>query len=370
MTPIAKMGEKMKESKIDPEKVPELHRKSVVVDGHNHIFMELIDQENKDETVTFQSFCAPLLAKGGVNVIVTSVGGDNPCLTNLSDLMLVGTLLNIDEIYQEVEKNQSLAVCRNAKEIDRAVQENKVAIVFSMEGARPLMGRPCLDSPSLLRIFYRLGLRTLQFVDNGRNWLGDGVGQLRTGGKLTNAGVTIVREMDALGMLIDVSHLNEEGFWDVIGLTSSPIIASHSNAKKICDHPRNLSDEQLKAIAEHRGIVGISFSNFMLSKEKNPGLLDDILDHIKYIADLIGTDNIGLGPDFVGQVSVYPGKPGWLEGIYTGSRTKCGERPEELRDVSCFPLITKGLLESGFSERETQKILGENYLRVFREVLK
>lgn len=143
---------------------------------------------------------------------------------------------------------------------------------------------------------------------------------------MTPQGVDIVKEMNSLGMLIDVSHLTEEGFWDVIELSNSPIVASHSNAKKVCNHPRNLSDDQLKAIAEKRGLIGISFANFMVTREKYPGL-EDIINHFKYIADLIGADNIGLGPDFVGQVIVYPGKPGWLEGVYTGSPKKTTERP-------------------------------------------
>jgi len=359
----------MRENKIDPKKVEEVHARSVVVDGHNHLLVELTDRQSRDDSVTFENFCAPLLAQGGVDVMVTTIGGDNPCLTNLSDLMLTGTLLNMDEIYQEVKTNKKLAICRNAAEIDRALQEKKLAILFTMEGARPLQGRPCLDSPSLLRIFQRLGLRQLQLVDNGRNWIGDGAGQVRTGSRLTPAGAEVIKEMNSLGMLIDVSHLNEEGFWDVIELSEDPIVASHSNARKICDQPRNLSDEQLKAIAEKRGIIGIGFANFMVSKKKDPGL-GDVLDHIKYIADLIGTDCIGLGPDFMGQVSVYPGRPGWLEGVYTGNQTKRSKRPDGLSDVGCFPRITQGLLESGFSEEETQKILGRNYLRLFKEVLK
>ena len=302
-------------------------------------------------------------------MIVTTVGGDNPCLTNLSDMMLVGSLLNIDEIYEESKKNKGIRICKNCTDIDEALKKNELAIVLSMEGARPLQGRPCLDSPALLRVFYQLGLRVLQLVDNGRNWIGDGVGQLRTEGKLTPSGVEVIKEMDSLGMLVDVSHLNEKGFWDVLEISENPIMASHSNAKKVCDVPRNLTDDQLRALAKKGGIVGVSFANFMVSKEKNPGL-KHILDHIKYISDLVGTDYVGLGPDFLGQVSVYPGKPGWLEGIYTGSHSKVSLRPEGLSDVSCFPLVTMWLLESGFSEEETRKILGENFLRVFRRVLK
>jgi membrane dipeptidase len=360
---------KMKSEPIRSEKGRTLNEEPVVVDGHNHLFMELLDQQNKTEGVSFENFCAPRLAEGGVNVIVTSIGGDNPCLTNFSDMMLLGTLLNIEEVQREIETNPGLAFCTNGSEIDRAIADKKLAIVFSMEGARPLMGRPCLDSPSLLRTFYRLGLRVLQLVDNGRNWIGDGVGQLRTGGRLTHAGTEVIKEMNALGMVIDVSHLNEQGFWDVLELSTQPVIASHSNAKTICDRPRNLSDEQLKGIARSRGVVGISFANSMLSKEEAPGLAS-ILDHIRHMADLIGTDHIGLGPDFSGQVNIYPGKPGWLEGVYTGSKTKQGERPRDFSDVSCFPRVREGLLASGFSGKETRGILGGNFLRLLREVFK
>lgn len=163
--------------------------------------------------------------------------------------------------------------------------------------------------------------------------------------------------------------MNEEGFGDIIELSLKPIAAPHSNARKICDSPRNLSDDQIKVIADNRVIIEISFSNSMLSSYRNPGL-SEILKHFNYIADIIGIDHSGLGAYYLGQVPIIPLKPGWLKEVYTGSSSKVSQRPERLSDMNCFPLITRGLLESGFSPEETTKILGKNYLRFFKEVLK
>jgi len=131
-----------------------------------------------------------------------------------------------------------------------ALAEGKIAILLTMEGGRPLEGKPNFEILVGLRTFYRQGLRVLQLVDNGRNQIADGKGEARTRGGLTNFGISVVEEMNHLGMLIDVAHLAEPGFWDVIETSKDPVIDSHSNAKPVYDHPRNLTDEQIKAIAK------------------------------------------------------------------------------------------------------------------------
>jgi membrane dipeptidase len=173
---------------------------------------------------------------------------------------------------------------------------------------------------------YRLGVRLLTLTWNQRNQIADGIGESRTGSGLTEFGLKVIDEMNDLRMLIDVSHLSETGFWDVIKKSNDPIIASHSNCYALCPHLRNLKDEQIKAIADKGGVIGITFVP---------------------IVEKVGVDYVGLGSDFDGT----DGLPLGLEG------------------VDKIPNITEELLDRGYKEREIEKILGGNFLRVFKEVV-
>jgi membrane dipeptidase len=261
-----------------------------------------------------------------------------------------------------------MAVCRSSKEIDAALKEKKIAVLLTIEGGRPLETRPHRPSLSLLRIFYRLGLRAIQLVDNGRNRLCDGKGESRTRGGLTNFGVSVVKEMNRLGMLIDVAHINEQGFWDVIEISESPIIDSHSNAMAICDHPRNLKDEQIKAIAQKGGVIGLTCNSAMTSKENDYPTVEDLMKHLGHMIDIAGIDHVGLGPDLI---EPHPGppteSPGYLEGIQYVVRKS--HYIEGVSDVSGMPLITEALLKRGYKDQDIRKILGENFLRVYKQVI-
>jgi membrane dipeptidase len=199
------------------DRARELHEQAIVVDGHNHIMMELAKRRNRGEKAVFSNYYAPLIRKGGVNVLMENIGGDNTCLTNDSDLFLWGSLWVTDMLWEEAEESSdTMAVCMNCKEIDSALAVGKIAVLLTMEGGRPLEGKPNLETLVGLRTFYRQGLRGLQLVDNGRNRIGDGMGEARTKGGLTNFGISVVKEMNRLGMVIDVAHLTEPGFWDLI----------------------------------------------------------------------------------------------------------------------------------------------------------
>jgi len=160
----------------------------------------------------------------------------------------------IDKIYEEANLNKHMMmICRNYNDIKRAIKNNLVAAIISIEGGEALQG-----DLSVLRCLYRLGVRSICLTWNNRNEIADGVSDDITGGGLTNFGRKVVKEMNSLGMLIDVSHISEKGFWDIIETTQSPIIASHSNAKKICNHQRNLTDEQILAMKNNGGVIRIN----------------------------------------------------------------------------------------------------------------
>jgi len=214
--------------------------------------------------------------------------------------------------------------------------------ILSIEGGEALEG-----DLGVLRVLHRLGVRLLTLTWNQRNQIADGVGESRTGSGLTEFGLKVIDEMNDLRMLIDVSHLSETGFWDVIKRSKAPIVASHSNCYALCPHLRNLKDEQIKALADKGGVIGITFVPNFLTQEKRKTTVKDVVKHIDYLVEKVGVDCVGLGSDFDGT----------------------GALPLGLEGVDKIPNITEELLNRGHKEKDIKKILGENFLRVFKDVI-
>lgn len=213
--------------------------------------------------------------------------------------------------------------------------------LFSFEGADPL-----IDDLSMLEVFYRLGVRLIGLTWNGRNAFADGlrVGERPSG--LTALGRELVERMQEFGIVLDLAHIAEPGFWDALACSQGPVVATHANAHALHPHARNLRDDQIKAIAERAGLVGITFVPGFLSKE--PADLGHVLAHIDYIIRLVGDDHVGLGSDF--------------DGITTG--------PTRLTDLGSLPNLTAGMLALGYDAARIEKILGGNWARVFQAVWK
>jgi len=165
----------------------------------------------------------------------------------------------------------------------------------------------------------------------------------------------VVHEMNRLGMLVDISHLNETGFWDVIQQSKDPLVATHSNCKALCSHHRNLTDEQIKSLAEKGGVMNLSFCAGFIKDGIGFGdpealkkvTVEDWLDHLDHAVELVGTSHVGIGSDLDGGCG-FPG----------------------LDDVTKFPSLTMGMVSRGYSDEDIRKILGANDLRVFKKVLK
>jgi membrane dipeptidase len=260
------------------------------------------------------------------------------------------TLQLADQFYGAADSFPELMIRATGPDgIWKAHREGKVAGILTVEGGEALQG-----SLAVLRALYRLGVRALTLTWNFRNALADGVDETRTGGGLSNFGVEVVREMGRLGMLVDVSHLTEAGFWQVMEEARGPVVATHSNARAVCDHRRNLTDEQLKALAAKGGVTGLNAAPGFVTKDAYKtgpdgrlikATISALLDHADHIIGLVGPDHVGLGLD--------------LDGI---SRT-----PEDFEDVTCLPLLTQGLFERGHSAETVRAILGGNFLRAMDE---
>ncbi|WP_026486210.1 dipeptidase [Caldanaerobius polysaccharolyticus] len=249
----------------------------------------------------------------------------------------VKALEMIDILYRAVELDQRLIFAVSYRDFERALKDNKVACMLSIEGGEALEG-----SLSLLRAYYRLGVRSMTLTWNGRNEIADGIGE-EAGGGLTRFGQEVVKEMNRLGMLVDVSHLSVKGFWDVLNVSSAPVIASHSNCKALCSHRRNLDDDQMKALAQRGGVMGITYADVFLSDGK--ASLEDVVNHIDYAVNLMGIDHVALGSDYDGCDFPY--------GM-------------TMEDVGEIPFLLK---KRGYTDEDVSKIMYQNWLEVIKKVI-
>jgi len=294
------------------------------------------------------------------------------------------TLDMIDSVYRAVERHPNdLMLGTSVADIRRAKRQGKVAALMGIEG-----GHAIEDSLPTLREFYRLGVRYMTLTwNNTNNWADAGRGEKKHNG-LSEFGKEVVREMNRLGMLIDVSHVSDKTMSDALDISKAPIIASHSSARALSDVPRNIPDDLLKRIAKNGGVVCVNFYSLFVDaktvgpqsaerdkrlqaqqdaideKYKNdperraeesdkleqanplpPLPISKLIDHIDHIVKVAGIDHVGIGADFDGA----------------------NDMPEGAKDVSMLPNITYELLKRGYSERDIRKILGENFLRAFAE---
>ncbi|NLI93703.1 MAG: membrane dipeptidase [Peptococcaceae bacterium] len=240
------------------------------------------------------------------------------------------------------ENRDDIFLISGLHDLNRLGNNGEMGIVLHVEG-----GEILAESLFMLDIIFRLGVRSIGLTWNERNAIADGVGELHSRGGLSRFGLDVISRMNELGMLVDVSHINEAGFWDVIRHSDKPVIATHSCAQALCNHPRNLNDQQLKALAEKKGLVGVNFCPDFLN-ETGQASMDDVIRHICYIAEIAGVDTVAFGSDFDGISST----------------------PHGLEDVSKFIDLIEKLHQSGFSLMEIEKICHGNFVRVLKSVLK
>jgi membrane dipeptidase len=294
------------------------------------------------------------------------------------------TLDMIDSVYRAVERHpRDLMFATSVADIRRAKRTGKIATLMGIEG-----GHAIEDSLAVLREFYRLGVRYMTLTwNNTNNWADAGRGEKKHNG-LSPFGVEVVREMNRLGMLIDVSHVSDETMSDALDVSQAPVIASHSSARALSNVPRNIPDDLLRRLAKNGGVVCVNFYSVFVdtttvspqSAERDRRLkaqqdainekykddperraeesdkleaanplpplpISKLIDHIDHIVKVAGIDHVGIGADFDGA----------------------NDMPEGAQDVSMLPNITYELLKRGYSERDIRKVLGENFLRAFAE---
>ena len=299
----------------------------------------------------------------------------------------------IDSVYQQAARHPDrMMMAFSAADIERAHSQEKLAALMGIEG-----GHSIENDLGLLRDYYRLGVRYMTLTWSNSNRWADSSGdmddpKIEHHGGLTDFGKQVVAEMNRLGMIVDISHVSDKTFWDAVAVSKAPVIASHSSARALVDAPRNMTDDMLRAVAKNGGVVDVNFfSGFddqdfwnqdqaqqpaeakavhdymekLKSEGKTPTYLDQerierefmakfrrppfkvLIDHIDHIAKVAGVDHVGLGSDFDGV---------------------SGATPEGMNSAADLPKITQALLDRGYSAEDIRKILGGNFLRVFRDV--
>jgi len=247
-------------------------------------------------------------------------------------------------ILIEMERQGAVKICRSVADLRKAQADGIMAAIMHIEGAEGIA-----TDLEALDVFYAAGLRSLGPVWSRPTIFGEGVpfrypsdGDIGDG--LTDAGKALVKKCNALGVMVDLSHLNEKGFWDVAEISDAPLVATHSNAYEVCRHARNLTDAQLKAIGDSKGMVGLNFATAFLRPDgkmlpETP--LSDMLAHLDHMIAVCGEDHVGLGSDYDGATV-----------------------PVSIRDVTGLPTLVKAMQDHGYSAARIHKLCFENWMNV------
>jgi membrane dipeptidase len=335
--------------------VVKVQRSAILIDTHNDAPEHIIDGFDIGSQTSKGHTDVSRLRKGGVGAVFFSAYVDADYVKAKQSAHRA--LEMIDTIRHDIVERHSndFVLATTAGDVEAAHRQGKIAALIGVEG-----GHAIEDNLRILRDFYALGARYMTLTHfNTNNWA-DSSGDLNNPkvkhhNGLTSFGREVVQEMNRLGMIVDVSHVSDKTFWDVLEVSRAPVFASHSSCRALTDNPRNMTDEMIRAMARKGGVIQINFyCNFVTKgpvepgSESSPASLDDVVAHIDHAVKLAGIDAVGIGSDF--------------DGI------PCA--PKGLEDVSKFPSLTRALLEKGYSAEDIRKIYGGNTLRLMRAVEK
>lgn len=364
-----------------------IHREAIVVDGHNDILlwvkksgfdMGMNGGEPGDRSPIFYTV-PPLkwlpnkptgeavrtnsdlarFKKGGLDAQFFAIYESCKTPSNIAKKEALGRIRSLRD--HEKRYSDQMEIATTADDVRRIKSHGKLAALMGIEG-----GHIIDNDLENLSMFYNLGVRYMTLTHAcSLSWADSATDEPAANG-LSEFGKSVVREMNRLGMIVDISHVSDKAFWDAMSVSKAPVIASHSNARALCDHPRNMTDEMIRAVKEKNGLIGVTFLQGYVDPErknvyksalnwywfwnpKQPGTpLSKLVDHIDHIVKIAGIDHVGIGSDF-------DGAPFFLDG---------------LKNVDDFPNLTFLLLKRGYSEEDIKKILGGNFLRVMKDVQK
>lgn len=344
---------------VPPERTARVHRQSIIVDAEA-IALLLPTVHLPPPEFQGRSYLDRALASGMTAMNTTlGIGG---LAVGTDDLKALLHSIYSYLVYFEMHPDKLVHVLTEA-DLALAKREQKLGVIFGVQG---LAGK--IDGDILmLRILHRLGLRIAQLTNNERNSIGCGAMEANDTG-LTRFGKACVRELNRVGTLVDLAHAGEQTMLQALETSDRPCIISHANVRALTNHPRNATDAMLKALGSNRGVIGVTaLAHFNQRQRGQIPTVHDMVDHIAYVADLIGVDHIGIGSDLSDAESeirhedfklYYPEMVGDFP--FGQTFVKNFERVDD------FPNVTEALLAKGFSDEDVAKILGGNFCRVFR----
>lgn len=343
----------------------------LVVLAHTDYLVDVSERRSRGETQVLEKYHLGALRKGGVNIICDHVGGETRMFTTFPLKKMLDTadyleraLDGIDYMMQEAsESSNEILIVTSIDDVERAKSESKLGIVLALQG-----GSPIKEDLALLRTFYRLGIRLMNLTANLRNQIADSCMD-RTNGGLSDFGVSVVEEMNRLGMVIDIAQLSQQGCRDVFELSTHPVIASNSNAATLCNHPRNLDDGVINLLGENGGVMGIHCLPAFLRNDSKASL-EDMIKHIDYVVNLVGIKHVGLGPDLLENWPKEKYDSIWGEGQNLGDQKISFDYPKGFESIANVSDLQQALIDRGYSKEDVGKILGGNLLRVFKQVWK
>jgi membrane dipeptidase len=351
--------------KVTEAEVQSVHRSALLIDTHNDVTSFTVEGFDIGTAGSKHHTDLPRLKAGGVGaVFFAAYVGPEYAASRTSAFR---ALQMIDTIRTDIVARHpsDFVLAQSAADIEAAHKHGRIAALIGVEG-----GHAIEDSLRLLRDFYALGVRYMTLTHSNTNNWADSSGdidkpEIKHHNGLTDFGKPVIAEMNRLGMIVDVSHVSDKTFWDVLETSRAPIFASHSSCRVICNVARNMTDEMIVAMAKRGGVIQINFYSGFLSQQsaeadrladaarstKDPAVLppaglEDAVAHINHVVKIAGIEAVGIGSDFDGIKSV----------------------PTGLGDVSKFPNLTRALLEEGYSASDIRKIYGGNTLRLMRDV--
>jgi membrane dipeptidase len=338
------------------ERIDRLHADGII-DLHFDMPMDLYEKRDRKNVLGTEFL--PELEAGNIGVVGVAIYIEDRYLPEMG---LRVALDQVSRLYTEAEQCGRFVICKSCEQILAARKAGKIALLITMEGVEPLG-----TDLNLLRVFYELGVRAIGLTHARRNAAGDGgifapTGSPRDG--LTAFGRDVIRQCEALGIIVDLAHINPTGFEDILAITTEPPIVSHTNVRKYYDIERNIGDEQIKMIGERRGVIGIN--SVLVSPKKEESTLDLYIDHIEHVISLIGIDGVGIGFDFFEFIYRQ-----WSDSAKEELAAKL-TTPHFIPDLhnhSHARNLTRRLIERGFSDEQIEKILFRNWMRIFRELL-
>lgn len=346
------MDIKVKEEYI--QQAMELHREYSVVDAHLDLAGEILLRRQAGETEVIKNHYLNHFRTAGINLIVSSVYVENENL----DRGWENALAQITALKEDISELAEVSLILNKKDLEQTMSKGKIGILLYMEGL------DCIgEDIEKITELYELGVRGASLTWSRANALAVGcctaTKHIQIPGKITDAGIRAVKKLEELSMFLDISHLNDEGYEQLFHIAQKPFIATHSCSRTIYDNYRNLTDDQMKALANQNGIMGINGCKYIAGSLAG-NHLEMLCRHVEYETKIIGAEHIGFGFDLCDSYGRARAK---LKGLQEGGAEDC------LLHHGQIPLVTAALLQRGMNRQELGQIIGNNFITYFKTIL-